>query len=138
VRGAGGRHWAGARHGAAEAGLAVGCARHYFDSHAELLSAAAREMVHRVEARVPARLEEQSHGGDPRRFVEAIASEFLPLDPARADGTAAWPEFSVAARTHPTLAAIATELHDGPRDISGGCCEIVRGVWTAGTCSLTV
>ncbi|MFG3026798.1 TetR/AcrR family transcriptional regulator [Streptomyces sp. NPDC048254] len=107
------------QHVAAEAGLAVGSVRHYFDSHAELLSAAAREMVHRVEARVLARLEEQSHGGDPHRFVETIASEFLPLDPARSDETAVWLEFSVAARTHPTLAAIAAELHDGLRDISG-------------------
>ncbi|MGW2958847.1 TetR/AcrR family transcriptional regulator [Streptomyces sp. NPDC001220] len=103
---------------AAEAGLAVGSVRHYFDSHAELLAAAAREMVHRVEARVLARLEERRPERDPRRFVEEIAGEFLPLDAARADETAVWLEFSVAARTHHTLGSVAAELHDGLRDIS--------------------
>ncbi|MFE3167512.1 TetR family transcriptional regulator C-terminal domain-containing protein [Streptomyces sp. NPDC059224] len=50
-------------------------------------------------ARVPARLEKQSHDRDPRRFVEEIAGEFLPLAPARADEAVVRLEFSVAAIT---------------------------------------
>ncbi|MFG2894761.1 TetR/AcrR family transcriptional regulator [Streptomyces sp. NPDC048248] len=104
---------------AAEAGLAVGSVRHYFDSHPELLTAAAREMVHRVEARVQAQRDLLGPDDDPRDVAEEIAGQFLPLDAARADETAVWLEFAVAARTDPALGLIAAELHDGLRTVAG-------------------
>ncbi|NUP32885.1 MAG: TetR family transcriptional regulator [Streptomycetaceae bacterium] len=104
---------------AAEAGLAVGSVRHYFASHRELLTAAAGEMVHRVDARVRARLEQLGPDADPGQVVEEIAGQFLPLDTARADETAVWLEFAVAARTDPALGSFAAELHDGLRTVAG-------------------
>ncbi|WP_407547923.1 TetR family transcriptional regulator C-terminal domain-containing protein [Streptomyces sp. Pv4-95] len=104
---------------AAEAGLAVGSVRHYFESHPELLTAAAREMVHRVEARVRAQRERLGPDDDPHDVAEEIAGQFLPLDAARADETAVWLEFAVAARTDPALGPIAVELHDGLRTVAG-------------------
>ncbi|MGY6021923.1 TetR/AcrR family transcriptional regulator [Streptomyces spinosirectus] len=103
---------------AGEAGLAVGSVRHYFDSHRELLGAAAREMVERVEGRVRAQLELLRPDDDPHEVVEEIAGQFLPLDAARADETAVWVEFAVAARTDPALGPIAAELHDGLRTVA--------------------
>ncbi|WP_052865355.1 TetR/AcrR family transcriptional regulator [Streptomyces niger] len=104
---------------AVEAGLAVGSVRHYFASHPELLTAAAREMVRRVEARVRAQRERLRPEDDPREVVEEMAGQFLPLDAARADEVAVWLEFAVAARTDPTLGSIAAELHQGLRTVAG-------------------
>ncbi|MFJ3776781.1 TetR/AcrR family transcriptional regulator [Streptomyces sp. NPDC090075] len=113
----GGIQQATLQHVAAEAGLAIGSVRHYFDSHSELLAAAAREMVRRVAARVQEKLE-QPPAADPHRLVEEIAGQFLPLDPARADETAVWLEFAVAARTNRALRPTAAELHEGLRDVA--------------------
>ncbi|MBO2445501.1 TetR family transcriptional regulator C-terminal domain-containing protein [Actinomadura barringtoniae] len=104
---------------AAEAGLAIGSVRHYFDSHHELIVAAAREMVDRVEARVLARRDRLSPGDDPMRVVEEVLDEFLPMDAARADEIAVWLEFVVAARTDPELRPISIELHQGLRTVTG-------------------
>jgi AcrR family transcriptional regulator len=103
---------------AAEAGLAIGSVRHYFDSHHELLVAAAREMVARVEARVIAHRDKLTPGDDPMRVVEEVIEEFLPMDAARADEIAVWLEFVVAARTDPELRPISVELHEGLRTVA--------------------
>ncbi|POX37267.1 TetR family transcriptional regulator [Streptomyces sp. Ru73] len=104
---------------AAEAGLAVGSVRHYFAGHRDLLTAAAREMVHRVEARVRDRRARLRPDDDPYTVAEDVAGQFLPLDAGRADETAVWLEFAVAARTDPELRSIAAELHDGLRTVAG-------------------
>jgi len=104
---------------AAEAGLAIGSVRHYFDSHHELLLAAAREMVARVEARVIAHRDRLAPGDDPMRAVQEVVEEFLPMDAARADEIAVWLEFVVAARTDPGLRPVAVELHEGLRTVAG-------------------
>ncbi|MCC4320458.1 MULTISPECIES: TetR/AcrR family transcriptional regulator [Streptomyces] len=115
----GGIQQATLRNVAAEAGLAVGSVRHYFASHRELLMAAAREMVRRVDVRVAAQRERRHPGGDPYLVAQEVAGQFLPLDAARAEETAVWLDFVAAARTDPALGEIAVELHDGLRAVAG-------------------
>ncbi|MEU5835935.1 TetR/AcrR family transcriptional regulator [Streptomyces diacarni] len=107
------------RNVAAEAGLALGSVRHYFDSHGQLLTAAAREMARRVEARLLRRRDQVRPSDDPLQVAQEVAGEFLPLDTARADETAVWLEFVIAARTEPALREVAVELHDGLRTVAG-------------------
>ncbi len=115
----GGIQQATLRNVAAEAGLAVGSVRHYFASHRELLMAAAREMVRRVDVRVAAQRERRHPGDDPCLVAQEVVGQFLPFDAARAEETAVWLDFVAAARTDPALGEIAAELHDGLRDVAG-------------------
>lgn len=107
---------------AAEAGLAIGSVRHYFDDHSDVLEFAMRELVDRLTQRIvgrAARLIDPPPDLDRRAAVEDLLAEFLPLDAQRHLECTAWLAFTNAARTRPTLQAYARELHDGLRMIIG-------------------
>ncbi|MFI6395892.1 TetR/AcrR family transcriptional regulator [Nonomuraea sp. NPDC050540] len=119
VRRAGFEH-ASLRNVAAEAGLAIGSVRHYFDSHTDLMVFAMRASLDRVAARLMERvgplLAEQDR--DARaEGAQRMLSELLPLDDQRREETTVWLAFATAARTRPELEPLARESHDGMRKL---------------------
>ncbi|MDF0531291.1 TetR/AcrR family transcriptional regulator [Tsukamurella sp. 8F] len=94
---------------AADAGLAIGSVRHYFDSHEAILQAAAEAMAGRVGSRLLA--EREAFVADPtvNRLADLL-SELLPLDAERTAEVRVWLAFSAAAAARPTLARCATEM----------------------------
>lgn len=117
---------------AAEAGLAIGSVRHYFDDHADVLEFAMRELTQRLTRRIMvhvARFTDPPAGLDRRAAVEELLAEFLPLDSQRLLECTAWLEFTNAARTRPKLRAYAHELHDGLRMIIG---RVMRRIEASG------
>ena len=85
-------------------------------------------MVHRVEARVRAQRERLGPDDDPHDVAEEIAGQFLPLDAARADETAVWLEFAVAARTDPRWARSPSNCTTVCGPSPAACCT--AWVWT--------
>jgi AcrR family transcriptional regulator len=104
---------------AAEAGLAIGSVRHYFDDHADVLEFAMRELTDRLTQRIMGHVTRLIDSPPERDAVEGLLAEFLPLDPQRHLECTAWLAFTNAARTRPTLRPYARELHDGLRMIIG-------------------
>ncbi|MFC9998640.1 TetR/AcrR family transcriptional regulator [Nocardia sp. NPDC127526] len=108
---------------AAEAGLAIGSVRHYFGSHAELLSFALAELDSRVTDRVLRHLAEffPDSGAAPPRVpgshAERILLELLPLDEPRFEESAVWLAFTTAARSRPELAELAVRPLTGVRSL---------------------
>jgi AcrR family transcriptional regulator len=102
---------------AAEARLAIGSVRHYFDGHDELIIFAAQELNRRIAARVWARAEaiDKSPAGSRarrRRQSEELLAEWLPLDEARHREAILRHTFIAAARNRPELQPHARSLQD--------------------------
>lgn len=115
---------------AAEAGLAVGSVRHYFETSAELLVHAFEAVVDGVLARLSAPGGDVAGtggdlagtggdfagaGGDfaGEEAVVAQVCQLLPLDADRAVDLCVWTEFRLAARTRPELESTAERSHRG-------------------------
>lgn len=107
------------RNVAAEAGLAIGSVRHYFDGHTELMVFAMREMSARVITRLTAHADRLLDTSAPltpaeqREIVVGMLAEVLPLDDERRTEVIVWLSFAAAARTRPELRPHADELYDG-------------------------
>ena len=93
---------------AAEAGWSPGALRHYFASQSELLAFAMRLVVERIEDRIAA----LDRAADPRRAVEQVLHELLPLDDERRAENEVWLAFSARALIDPELRAQHNEVHD--------------------------
>ena len=100
---------ASVRNVAREAGLSMGSLRHYFASQTELLAFAMRLVTQRVRGRVEA-LDLSSSG--PRRAVELMLSEVLPLDAERRAEAEVWLALTGKALVEPTLRALRDESYD--------------------------
>lgn len=113
-----------------EAGLVIGSVRHYFDSHEQMLVAAAEAMAEAIGMRVLKhrdRLQDPSES--PLAIAEDVLAELLPLDEQRRAEVVTWLEFIVASRTDPALRETAQQLHAGTRQI---CERIVRRLGVTG------
>jgi AcrR family transcriptional regulator len=93
---------------AAEAGWSAGALRHYFASQSELLAFAMRLVVERIESRLAA----LDRAADPRRAVEQVLHELLPLDDERRAENEVWLAFTARALIDPDLRAQHNEVHD--------------------------
>jgi AcrR family transcriptional regulator len=91
-----------------EAGWSPGALRHYFATQSELLAFAMRLVVERIEARVAA----LDGAADPRRAVEQMLYELLPLDDERRAENEVWLAFTARALVAPELRAQHDEVHD--------------------------
>lgn len=102
---------------AAEAGLAIGSVRHYFGSHDELVTFAARALTARIRGRLDQRAAALFAGAPDRRIDDATALllEVLPLDEQRRTETSVWLEFAIAGRTDARFTAQSHALHDDLR-----------------------
>lgn len=103
------------RNVAAEAGLAIGSIRHYFDSHDDMIIFAVEALIHSIEQRVYRHVQSLDDPADLRRPAERVLSEVLPLDDRRRDEAVLWLAFATAARTRPSLLPHAERLYDGLR-----------------------
>ena len=101
---------ASVRNVAREAGLSMGSLRHYFGSQTELLAFAMRLVMQRARGRIEA-LDLSSCG--PRRAVELMISEVLPLDAERRAEAEVWLALTGKALVDPTLRALRDEAYDG-------------------------
>ncbi|MFI6291240.1 TetR/AcrR family transcriptional regulator [Nonomuraea sp. NPDC050790] len=121
------------RNVAAEAGLAIGSVRHYFDGHTELMVFAMREMSARLITRLTAhaeRLLDPSASFAPdeqHEIVVRMLAELLPLDDERRTEAIVWLSFAAAARTRSDLRAHADELYDGLLALTTRILEGARG-----------
>ncbi|MQY08853.1 TetR/AcrR family transcriptional regulator [Actinomadura macrotermitis] len=108
---------------AAEAGLAVGSVRHYFDGQADLMIFAMRHFAERAGDRILERagaLRVPDPAAPPAAHaaaMEALLGEVLPLDDERREETEVWLAFITSARTRPELRPYAQRLFDGLREI---------------------
>ena len=105
---------ASVRNVAREAGLSMGSLRHYFGSQTELLAFAMRLVTQRARGRMEA-LDLSSCG--PRRAVEMMLSEVLPLDAERRAEAEVWLALTGKALVDPTLHALRDEAYDGLREL---------------------
>lgn len=99
------------RNVAAEAGLALGSVRHYFDNHAELMVFAMKAMSERVANRLSAHFERLQGTDDRLEVAIDMLAEVLPLDAERRREVVVWLAFVNAARTHPSLRSHADEVY---------------------------
>ena len=107
---------ASVRNVAREAGLSMGSLRHYFGSQTELLAFAMRLVTERARWRIEA-LDLASLG--PRRAVEAVLSEVLPLDDGRRAEAEVWLALTGRALVEPTLRMLRSEADNGLRELCG-------------------
>lgn len=107
---------ASVRNVAREAGLSMGSLRHYFGSQTELLAFAMRLVMQRARRRVEA-LDLSSCG--PRRAVELVLSEVLPLDAERLAEAEVWLALTGKALVDPTLRVLRDEAYDELRELCG-------------------
>jgi AcrR family transcriptional regulator len=91
-----------------EAGWSPGALRHYFATQSDLLAFAMRLVVERIEARVAA----LDRAADPRRAVEQVLCELLPLDDERRAENEVWLAFTARALVAPELRAQHDDVHD--------------------------
>jgi AcrR family transcriptional regulator len=101
------------RNVAAEAGLAIGSVRHYFDNHAELMVFAMKAMSERVGNRLAGHVERVLNAEDRLEAVVDMLAEVLPVDDSRRREVVVWLAFVNAARTRPELRSHADEVYDG-------------------------
>jgi len=100
---------------AAEAELAIGSVRHYFDGHEELMIFAQQALTEAVQSRMTVHLDTLRTPGrmTPEQrlaVVESLLAELLPIDEPRRREAIVWLEFTTAARTDATLRPYAREL----------------------------
>lgn len=101
------------RNVAAEAGLAIGSVRHYFEHHTELVVFAMKALSERLTTRLTSHVDRVRTAADPRGAVVDMLAELLPVDERRTRETAVWLAFLMASRTRPELRPHADELYDG-------------------------
>lgn len=107
---------------AAEAGLAIGSVRHYFNGQADLMIFAMRYFADRAGERVreaAGRLKTPDPDAPKAEHVatlERLLAEILPLDDRRREEAEVWLAFTTSARTRPDLRPYALELYD---DLAG-------------------
>ncbi|SDS86772.1 TetR/AcrR family transcriptional regulator [Microlunatus soli] len=111
----GGVEQASLRKVADEAGLNIGAVRNYFDNHEELMTAAAREILDRISARLYADLAELEAGADPAEAARKMLCELLPLDETRRYETTVMFTLAERGRFTPAYAELSAEIHDGTR-----------------------
>jgi AcrR family transcriptional regulator len=99
---------------AQEAGWSAGALRHYFRTQSELLDFAIELAAERIRQRVGA-LELLD---DPRRAVEQLLSELLPLDDERRAENEVWLAFTACALIDPQLRVRYAEIDDALRAAS--------------------
>jgi AcrR family transcriptional regulator len=99
---------------AQEAGWSAGALRHYFRTQSELLDFAIELAAERIRQRVDA-LELAGH---PRRAVEQLLSELLPLDEERRAENEVWLAFTARALIDPQLRMRHAEIDDALRAAS--------------------
>lgn len=107
---------ASVRNVAREAGLSMGSLRHYFGSQTELLAFAMRLITERARRRIEA-LDLASLG--PRRAVELVLLEVLPLDVGRRAEAEVWLALTGKALVEPTLRMLRNEADNGLRELCG-------------------
>lgn len=98
---------------AAEAELNIGSVRHYFDSHEELLAAAAQEAGDRMGRRLAPYPPERLHGLAGEAAVDglqALLDQVLPVDAERRGETIVVLELVMASRTRPVFAPMAAQM----------------------------
>ncbi|MFR9731705.1 TetR/AcrR family transcriptional regulator [Saccharopolyspora sp. MS10] len=117
----GGLDEASVRKVAAEAGLATGSVRHFFDTQAQLHEFALRSLSERVGERVRRAAGEP----DPRRRALAMLGELLPLREDTARELGIWLEFVHRSRFAPALAAAVA---DQALEVRGFLREVVDGL----------
>jgi AcrR family transcriptional regulator len=89
-----------------EAGWSAGALRHYFRTQSELLDFAIELAAERISQRVGA----LELADDPRRAVEQLLSELLPLDDERRAENEVWLAFTARALIDPELRARHAEV----------------------------
>lgn len=99
---------------AQEAGWSAGALRHYFRSQSELLDFAIDLAAERIRQRVGA----LELADDPRRAVEQLLSELLPLDDERRAENEVWLAFTARALIDPQLRVRHAEIDDELRAAS--------------------
>jgi AcrR family transcriptional regulator len=99
---------------AQEAGWSAGALRHYFRSQSELLDFAIELAAERIRQRVGA----LELADDPRRAVEQLLSELLPLDDERRAENEVWLAFTARAPIDPQLRVRHAEIDDALRAAS--------------------
>jgi AcrR family transcriptional regulator len=116
---------ASVRNVAREAGLSMGSLRHYFASQSELLCFAMRLVGDRARARVAA----LEPAADPRRRVERLLAELVPLDDERRAESEVWLAFTGHALVDPAQRAIHQRIHD---QLNGACATAITILADAG------
>ena len=96
---------------AREAGWSAGALRHYFGTQSELLEFAIDLAAERIWERVGA----LELADDPRRAVEQLLSELLPLDDERRAENEVWLAFTARALIDPQLRVRRPEIDDALR-----------------------
>jgi AcrR family transcriptional regulator len=99
---------------AQEAGWSAGALRHYFRTQSELLDFAIELAAERIRQRVGA----LELANDPRRAVEQLLSELLPLDDERRAENEVWLAFTARALFDPQLRVRHAEIDDALRAAS--------------------
>jgi AcrR family transcriptional regulator len=99
---------------AQEAGWSAGALRHYFRTQSELLDFAIELAAEQIRQRVVA----LELADDPRRAVEQLLSELLPLDDERRAENEVWLAFTARALIDPQLRERQAEIDDALRAAS--------------------
>jgi AcrR family transcriptional regulator len=99
---------------AQEASWSAGALRHYFRTQSELLDFAIELAAERIRRRVDA----LELADDPRRAVEQLLSELLPLDDERRAEAEVWVAFTARALIDPQLHVRHAEIDDALRAAS--------------------
>jgi AcrR family transcriptional regulator len=99
---------------AQEAGWSAGALRHYFRTQSELLDFAIELAAERIRQRIGA----LELADDPRRAVEQLLSELLPLDDERRAENEVWLAFTARALIDPQLRVRHAEIDDALRAAS--------------------
>jgi AcrR family transcriptional regulator len=129
VAGRDGLHAVTMRSVAAEAGVSLRLVQYYFESKAQLMSAALERLERQSHERWAARLEDLA---DPsaREAVEALLAEALPTDPESRVFHQVWTSYAVLALTEPSLAA--QPFVDGPDRLERRITEVLAGAGVPG------
>src|SRR5215211_4661257 len=96
---------------AQEAGWSAGALRHYFATQSELLDFAIQLAAERIRQRIGA----LELADDPRRAVEQLLAELLPLDDERRAENEVWLAFTARAMIDPQLRVRHAEIDDALR-----------------------
>lgn len=100
---------ASVRNVAREAGMSLGSLRHYFASQSELLAFSMRLVSERGYSRIVT----YQTTGNPRKDVECLIGELMPLDEERRAEAEVWLAFVGRAVTDPEVQALKQEVHNG-------------------------
>ncbi|MCQ4198813.1 TetR/AcrR family transcriptional regulator [Streptomyces sp. NPDC058783] len=109
---------------ATEAGVSVRLVQYYFETKAQLLLAALRQLEEDSHARWAARLAAQHDPQSPRERVEALLAEALPTDEASRTFHLLWTSCAMLAMIDPELAA--QPFAEGPDRLEVQLAELLR------------